>query len=128
MASSGILTNDFFARCFSSLTHYMCIFHPGKVVPEEVFPGQVAMVLLVQTGEPSIQTLNLINCHASSRVQLKLGRWVLNVRFPKISVLKFFSLLVSVLAGDDGTDVDEENIVRVWSHFTSVLTAFWSEA
>ena len=86
------------------------------------------MVLLVQTREPSIQTLNLINCHASSRVELKLGRWVLNVRFPKISVLKFFSLLVSVLAGDDGTDVDEENIVRVWSHFTSVLTAFWSEA
>ena len=50
------------------------------------------------------------------------------MRFPKISVLKYFSLLVSVLAGDDGTDVDEENIVRVWSHFTSVLTAFWSEA
>ena len=54
-----------------------------QFVPEEVFPGQVAMVLLVQTREPSIQTLNLINCHASSRVELKLERWVLNVRFSK---------------------------------------------
>ena len=56
MASSGILRNE----TFNSWTETFCLGW-DKVLPEEVLPGQVAMVLLVQTREPRIQTLNLIN-------------------------------------------------------------------
>ena len=76
----------------------------SKVIPKEVLPGQVAMVLLVQTREPRIQTFNLTN-----------------------SIYQGFLFIVSlvIFVCFDG---QEDNKVKLWSDFTSVLTAFWSEA
>ena len=62
------------------------------------------MVLLVQTREPRIQTFNLTN-----------------------SIYQGFVSIVSlvIFVCFDG---QEDNKVKLWSDFTSVLTAFWSEA
>ena len=72
------------------------------MIPEEVLPGQVAMVLLVQTREPCIQTLDLTNL-TKSGLESKLKSWVLNARFPEITVLKEFWLSVTFfgLCGDE---------------------------